>query len=98
LKTSLKLALNNIAKAETQAATAFDTIQLLFGMHATLLRGELNASRALEVGAAIDQYKTKPPNERLERLSIVGTATLEQQIQMTAADKPPATPVSQRLQ
>jgi hypothetical protein len=39
LKTSLKLALSSIAKAENQAATAFDTIQLLFGMHATLLRG-----------------------------------------------------------
>ena len=33
LKVSLMFAINNILKAESQAAIAFDTIQLLFGMH-----------------------------------------------------------------
>ncbi len=75
-------------KAESQATFAFDTIQLLFGIHATLLRGELSASRALEGGAAIDQYKIKGMHERAERLSAFGASSLETHVlDLAIADK-----------
>ena len=74
---------HNIMKAETLATTAFDTIQRnLFWIYAALLCGEFSASWALKVGAAIDQYKIKAPNERTERVLMIGTSSLEMQVQI----------------
>jgi hypothetical protein len=46
-----------------------------------------SASRALEVGAAIDQYKIKGLHERAERLSAFGTSSLSAAVSWTCVSR-----------